>query len=625
MVADVGARIRSLRTAKGLTQAQLAEPQYTKAYISMLESGRTRASMKALEHIAGVLGVKPADLLGGAPSPATPQYSLLEAKRLIEQGRGADAIPILEKLEEGLTAGDQLVRLRYLAVAYNAIAQPKQAFPLIERAQRMAELLGDAEEQTRLKAVLAAAYMRTYAYEDAARLFRECVQACDDGVVIDPAFLFRRLVDLAIAQGNLRQSKQALAMYERAIELSQQFDDRPSLANLYAGMAKAYHDSGDLEAAIIYSQRSLQVYEDLGLLDQVACALDSAAALYVEHGNTTRARECLARAERLAAQAKHDSTLASIKASQAEVLAKTDAEAALEEAQSSSLFAMSALTPQLVRERVRDTILERIGDTPLVRLHRIGAGLRGELWAKVESANPGGSVKDRPSLWMVLAAEEDGRLRRGRVVLDATSGNTGVALAMVCAVRGHALELCMPDKVSIERKRIIRAFGARLVLTDPLEGTDGAIREAQRMAATDRDRYVYVDQYSNPANPLAHELGTGPEIWEQTARRVTHFVAGVGTSGTIVGVSAALRPKGVRIVALQPDDALHGIEGWKHMPTAIRPAIWDERVADEHRIVSTDDAIAMAKRLARDEGIFSGVSGGAAVATAAGGPRGETR
>src|SRR5256884_4546762 len=175
MVADVRARIRSLRTAKGLTQAQLAEPQYTKAYISMLESGRTRASMKALEHIAGVLGVKPADLLGGAPSPATPQYSMLEAKRLIEQARGAEAIPILESLEEGLNAADQLVRLRYLAVAYNLVSQPKQAFPLIERAQKMAELLGDAEEQVRLKSVLAAAYMRTYAYEEAARLFRECV------------------------------------------------------------------------------------------------------------------------------------------------------------------------------------------------------------------------------------------------------------------------------------------------------------------------------------------------------------------------------------------------------------------------------------------------------------------
>jgi cysteine synthase B len=277
---------------------------------------------------------------------------------------------------------------------------------------------------------------------------------------------------------------------------------------------------------------------------------------------------------------------------------------------------MSRLTAELVRERVRGTILERIGETPLIRLHRVGAGLRGELWAKVESANPGGSVKDRPALWMVLDAEEEGRLRRSRIVLDATSGNTGVALAMVCAVRGYALELCVPDKVSIERKRIARAFGAQLVLTDPLEGTDGAIREAQRRAAADADRYVYVDQYSNPANPLSHERGTGAEIWKQTGGRVTHFVAGVGTSGTVVGVSRALRPKGVRIVAVQPDDALHGIEGWKHMRTALRPAIWDERVADVHRVMATDEAIAMTKRLAREEGIFTGPSGGAAVAAA---------
>ena len=277
---------------------------------------------------------------------------------------------------------------------------------------------------------------------------------------------------------------------------------------------------------------------------------------------------------------------------------------------------MSRLTAELVRERVRGTILERIGDTPLIPLHRVGTGLRGDLWAKIESANPGGSVKDRPGLWMVIAAEEDGRLGTGATILDATSGNTGIALALVSAVRGHRLTLVMPDRVSLERKRIVRAFGAQLVLTDPLEGTDGAIREAQRRAAADADRYVYVDQYSNPVNPLSHELGTGPEIWKQTAGRVTHFVAGVGTSGTIVGVSRALRPKHVRIVAVQPSDALHGIEGWKHMPTALRPAIWDERVADLHRVMATDEAIAMTKRLAREEGIFTGPSGGAAVAAA---------
>jgi cysteine synthase B len=274
------------------------------------------------------------------------------------------------------------------------------------------------------------------------------------------------------------------------------------------------------------------------------------------------------------------------------------------------------LNADLVRERVRGTILERVGDTPLLPLHRIGAGLRGELWAKVESTNPGGSVKDRPALWMVLDAEQEGRLGRRRTVLDATSGNTGVALAMVCAVRGHPVELCMPDRVSIERKRIARAFGALLTLTDPLEGTDGAIREAQKRAAAEPDRYVYLDQYSNPANPLSHQLGTAAEIWAQTGGRVTHFVAGVGTSGTIVGVSAALRPKGVRIVAVQPDDPLHGIEGWKHMPTAIRPPIWNERAADDHRVMATEEALAMTKRLAREEGIFTGPSGGAAVAAA---------
>jgi S-sulfo-L-cysteine synthase (O-acetyl-L-serine-dependent) len=273
------------------------------------------------------------------------------------------------------------------------------------------------------------------------------------------------------------------------------------------------------------------------------------------------------------------------------------------------------LTAALVRERVRDTILGSIGDTPLVPLRRIGAGLRGELWAKIESANPGGSVKDRAGLWMVIAAEEEGRLRENAVVLDATSGNTGVALAMVCAVRGHRALLVMPDKISLERKRIIRAFGAEVRLTDPLEGTDGAIREARRLAAV--SGHVYLDQYSNPANPRAHELTTGPEIWSQTDGRVTHFVAGVGTSGTIVGVSAALRPRGVRIVAVQPDDALHGIEGWKHMASALRPAIWDERLADEHRVMATDEANLMSRRLAREEGVFSGVSGGAAVAAGA--------
>jgi S-sulfo-L-cysteine synthase (O-acetyl-L-serine-dependent) len=251
----------------------------------------------------------------------------------------------------------------------------------------------------------------------------------------------------------------------------------------------------------------------------------------------------------------------------------------------------------------------------LVPLRRIGAGLRGELWAKLESFNPGGSVKDRAALWMVLDAEQRLDLE-GKTILDATSGNTGVALALVGAVRGHPVELCMPDKLSVERKRIAAAFGATLTLTDPLDGSDGAILAAREKAKD--PRYVYVDQYANPANPLAHEETTGPELWAQTGGRLTHLVAGVGTSGTVVGASRALRPKGVRIVAVQPDAALHGIEGWKHMATAIRPLIWDEALADDHRTVGTDAAIAMAKRLAREEGILSGPSGGGAVAAALG-------
>lgn len=214
---------------------------------------------------------------------------------------------------------------------------------------------------------------------------------------------------------------------------------------------------------------------------------------------------------------------------------------------------------------------------------------------------------------MVLAAEQDGDLA-GKTLLDATSGNTGIALALVGAVRGHAVELCMPDRISVERRRIASAFGARITLTDPLAGSDGAILAARSMAAD--PRYVYLDQYSNPANPLAHQETTGPELWSQTGGRITHLVAGVGTSGTVVGLSRALRPRGVQVTAVQPDDALHGIEGWKHMASAIRPAIWDESAADAHRTVSTDEAIAMCRRLAREEGLFSGPSGGGAVAAA---------
>ena len=278
---------------------------------------------------------------------------------------------------------------------------------------------------------------------------------------------------------------------------------------------------------------------------------------------------------------------------------------------------LARLSTARVRELVRGSILERIGATPLVPLRRFGAGLRGGLWAKVEAANPGGSVKDRAALWMILAAEEAGALPHpSRSVLDATSGNTGVALAMVGAVRGHAVTLCMPDRVSLERKRVAAAFGARIVSTDPVESTDGAIREARRLAAAEPDRYLYVDQYANPANVAAHERTTGPELWEQTRGRMTHFVAGVGTSGTVVGAGRYLRPKGVRVVAVQPDSPLHGLDGLKHMASAIRPAIWDDSAADEHATASTEESHELVRRLAREEGILAGPSSGAALAIA---------
>ena len=273
------------------------------------------------------------------------------------------------------------------------------------------------------------------------------------------------------------------------------------------------------------------------------------------------------------------------------------------------------LVPERVRDLVRGTILERVGDTPLLRLRRVVAG-RGEVWVKVEGRNPGGSVKDRAALWMVLESEQRGELDGTRRILEATSGNMGVALAMVGAVRGHEVTLCMPDRVSLERRRMAAAFGAEIVPTDPLDGTDGAILEARRLKATDPHRYVYLDQYSNAANPAAHQATTGPELWAQTAGRVTQLVAGVGTSGTVLGAGAFLRPRGVRVVGVQPDDALHGLEGLKHMASVMRPPIWDPSAVDEHATASTAESLEMTRRLAREEGIFCGPSGGAAVAVA---------
>ncbi len=264
-----------------------------------------------------------------------------------------------------------------------------------------------------------------------------------------------------------------------------------------------------------------------------------------------------------------------------------------------------------------EPILRRIGKTPLLRLERIARHLPGvEIHAKAEWANPGGSVKDRPALAMVLDGERRGLLRDGRILLDATSGNTGIAYAMIGAVRDFPVRLALPSNASPERKRILRAFGVDVVLTDPLAGSDGAIRAARDMAASEPARYFYPDQYANPENPAAHYRTTGPEIFEETGGRVTHFVAGLGTSGTFVGTTRYLRQRNPRIrsISFQPDSPLNGLEGLKHMETAIRPEIYDDSLADENVEVSTDEAYAMVRRLAREEGYLVGVSAGAAAA-----------
>jgi cysteine synthase B len=261
--------------------------------------------------------------------------------------------------------------------------------------------------------------------------------------------------------------------------------------------------------------------------------------------------------------------------------------------------------------------IDLIGNTPLVELTKIAADLAPgvRLLAKAEMANPGGSVKDRPALAMIRDGIERGLLTPEKTILEATSGNTGIALAMIGTALGYRVELCLPENASPERKRILKAYGAEVVLTSAMESSDGAIREARRRYAETPDRYFYADQYSNPANWQAHYATTAPEIWEQTAGTVTHFVAGVGTSGTFIGTARRLREfdPGIRLIAMHPDGPYHGLEGMKHMESALVPAIYDPSVADENVTVATEDAYAMVKRLARDEGLLVGISAGANV------------
>jgi len=267
----------------------------------------------------------------------------------------------------------------------------------------------------------------------------------------------------------------------------------------------------------------------------------------------------------------------------------------------------------------RPSILGLIGNTPLLRLEGFGelAGRNVELYAKAEWQNPGGSVKDRAAARMIADGERTGTLEAGGTILDATSGNTGIAYAMLGAALGYNVRLCVPANVTRERLRTLRAYGAKVVLTDPMEGSDGAIREARRLH-DEHPAFFYPDQYNNPANWRAHAEGTAREIWEQTGGRVTHFVAGLGTSGTFVGTSRGLRERNpqVRTYAVQPDSPLHAVEGLKHMATSIVPGIYDPSLADEDVRVSTEAAQDMTRRLAADHGLLAGVSSGAALAAA---------
>jgi cysteine synthase B len=241
-----------------------------------------------------------------------------------------------------------------------------------------------------------------------------------------------------------------------------------------------------------------------------------------------------------------------------------------------------------------------------------------EFYAKAEWLNPGGSVKDRPAIRMVQEGEQSGQLTPGKIILDATSGNTGIAYAMIGAARGYPVKLCLPENITPERKRILRAYGADLVFTDPLEGSDGAIRTVREMYHADPDRYFYPDQYNNPANWRAHFDTTGPEILAQTSGRVTHFVAGLGTSGTFMGTGRFLRERvaGVQLISVQPDAALHGLEGLKHMESAIVPGIYDASFADADLRVGTEESYDCTRRLAVEEGLLVGISSGAALAGA---------
>ena len=264
-----------------------------------------------------------------------------------------------------------------------------------------------------------------------------------------------------------------------------------------------------------------------------------------------------------------------------------------------------------------ESILDLIGDTPLLEIRKLPEGLPAgvRIFAKLEGFNPGGSVKDRPALRMIQEGIRAGKLTPDKTILDSSSGNTGIALALIGRVLGYPVELVIPENVSRERKQIIHAYGAKIIYSDPLEGSDGAIRLCRKVLQENPDRYFKPDQYFNPMNPQAHYETTGPEIYRQTRQNITHFVAGIGTGGTIMGIGRYLKEKNpnIKIIAVEPDDALHGLEGLKHMGSSIVPGIYHEAELDDKISVSTEDAYAMVYRLSQEEGILVGQSSGAAM------------
>jgi S-sulfo-L-cysteine synthase (O-acetyl-L-serine-dependent) len=273
----------------------------------------------------------------------------------------------------------------------------------------------------------------------------------------------------------------------------------------------------------------------------------------------------------------------------------------------------------LHRAQAKGAIVDLIGGTPLIRLRKLEPRAGIEIWAKCEFANPGGSVKDRAALQMIQDGIASGALTYDKTIIDSTSGNTGVAYSLVGAALGYRVTLVMPANVSAARKQITAAYGTEIIYSSELEGSDGAITLVRQLVAEHPERYYYPDQYSNESNPRAHYLGTGREIWEQTGGRVTHFVAGLGTTGTVMGTGRRLKEhdRRVQIIAIEPDDALHGLEGLKHLATSLVPAIWrPEGIVDRRLPMGTEEAWDTAERLARDEGLFVGHSAGAAVAGA---------